>query len=315
MRAAGRLALFGAGMAVVFAAAAAAGNAVGPGGMPDADTAAHGTTDTHAPAATPGAGSAHGDEHGSTPAAAKAPGGLQSASEGFRLALDSSELAASPRAPLSFKVIGPDGHPLTAYTRAHDKDLHLIVVRRDLSGYQHVHPQLGADGTWRVPVDLHRPGQWRVIADFDPAGPVGGLVLGADVAVAGPFAPQPLPAPAPATEVDGYTVAVSGGLRAAKPSPVTFSLAHRGRPVADLQPYLAAYGHLVVLREGDLAYVHAHPSGTPGDGVTAPGPSLGFTVETPSAGRYRLYLDFQHAGQVRTAEFTAVAPDGDGHGH
>jgi hypothetical protein len=29
---------------------------------------------------------------------------------------------------------------VTAYTPTHDKDLHLIVVRRDGTGFQHVHP-------------------------------------------------------------------------------------------------------------------------------------------------------------------------------
>jgi hypothetical protein len=75
-------------------------------------------------------------------------------------------------------------------------------------------------------------------------------------------------------------------------------------PVTDLQPYLAAYGHLVALREGDLAYLHVHPEGTPGDGKTAAGPGIGFVAEVPSAGGYRLFLDFQHDGVVRTAEFT-----------
>jgi hypothetical protein len=52
-----------------------------------------------------------------------------------------------------------------------------------------------------------------------------------------------------------------------------------------------------------------HPEGSPGDGRTAAGPEITFDVEVPSAGRYRLYLDFRHNGTVRTAEFTASAGD------
>ncbi len=46
-------------------------------------------------------------------------------------------------------------------------------------------------------------------------------------------------------------------------------------------------------------------------------------AEVPSAGGYRLFLDFQHSGVVRTAEFTVTtegvqgqqpAPVEDGHG-
>ncbi len=60
---------------------------------------------------------------------------------------------------------------------------------------------------------------------------------------------------------------------------------------------------------GDLAYLHVHPDGEPGDGATKPGPAITFFAEVPSAGSYRLYLDFKHGGVVRTAEFT-VATDG-----
>ena len=80
-----------------------------------------------------------------------------------------------------------------------------------------------------------------------------------------------------------------------------------GVPVTDLQPYLAAYGHLVALRAGDLAYLHVHPAGAPGDGVTPAGPGITFYATAPSAGDYRLFLDFRHAGVVRTAEFTVHA--------
>jgi hypothetical protein len=88
---------------------------------------------------------------------------------------------------------------------------------------------------------------------------------------------------------------------------VTLTVSRDGVPVTDLQPYLGAYGHLVALRDGDLAYLHVHPDGTPGDGRTAAGPQITFYAEVPSNGAYRLFLDFQHRGVVRTAEFTAVA--------
>lgn len=93
-------------------------------------------------------------------------------------------------------------------------------------------------------------------------------------------------------------------------SELTLTVSRDGVPVTDLQPYLAAYGHLVALRAGDLAYLHVHPAGAPGDGVTPAGPGITFAATAPSAGEYRLFLDFKHAGVVRTAEFTVTArPD------
>ncbi len=111
-------------------------------------------------------------------------------------------------------------------------------------------------------------------------------------------------APSRTAQVDGYTVELVGELVPGAASPVMLSVSRGGVAVTDLQPYLAAYGHLVALREGDLAYLHVHPEGAPGDGITAAGPQIEFVAEVPSAGSYRLFLDFQHLGVVRTAEFT-----------
>ncbi|WP_433789642.1 hypothetical protein [Actinoplanes sp. CA-252034] len=262
------------------------------------------------PAATPATPAAHGG-HASTPPeqntpTAVLPAGLQISQDGYRLTPLSGSLPVGTPQPFRFQITGPDNRPVTAYTTTHDKDLHLIVVRRDLSGFQHVHPELGSDGIWSIPLAVPAAGQYRVFADFKPSGH-DGLTLGADVPAAGDYRPTPLPAAARTTTVDGYTVILTGDLTPGASSKVTLSVSKDGKPVTDLQPYLGAYGHLVALRDGDLAYLHVHPDGEPGDGRTTAGPDVGFHAEVPSTGAYRLYLDFQHDGKVRTAEFTAVA--------
>ena len=174
------------------------------------------------------------------------------------------------------------------------------------AGFRHVHPDLAADGTWRVDTPLAGPGQWRAFADFTPTGGEP-LTLGVDVAVPGALTERPLPAPAASTTVDGYTVTLAGALQPGRTTALTLSIGRDGQPVTDLGPHLGAYGHLVALRRGDLAYLHVHPDGTPGDGRTRSGPTVTFLAEVPSAGSYRLYLDFRHGGAVHTAEFTVVA--------
>jgi hypothetical protein len=291
------------GLLAVFGAAAGIGSVVGPVGAAADDTATHD--------AAP-----HGETHAESPMDASAqasaagthlPGGLQVSENGYTLDAAGS-LPAGAATPMSFRILGPDGQPVTAYDPAHDEDLHLIAVRRDLSGYQHVHPTMAADGTWTTPLEL-TAGDWRLFADFDPAGDDPALVLGADVAVPGDYVPQPLPEPSTTAEVDGYTVTLDGQLVPGQESELTLSVSRDGQPVTDLQPYLAAYGHLVALRDGDLAYLHVHPAGEPGDGTTAPGPDITFYATAPSAGDYRLFLDFQHGAVVRTAEFTVRAGD------
>jgi hypothetical protein len=302
-----RLGGFAVGLVAVFAAALGVGRAVGP--APEPVTATHAGAGGHADTGGHDAG-----------AAAEVPGGLQVAEGGYRLTPASTALPVGAAAPFTFRITGPDGRPVTAFTPTHDKDLHLIAVRRDLTDFQHVHPTMAADGTWSVPLAAAAAGQYRVFADFRPAARAEALTLGVDVPAAGAYRPQPLPAPSRTATVDGYTVTLTGDLVAGSSSRLTLRVSRGGEPVRDLQPYLAAYGHLVALRDGDLAYLHVHPDGEPGDGRTAAGPDITFRAEVPSAGAYRLFLDFQHAGVVRTAAFTAVtdgvtvpAPPADGH--
>ena len=286
-----KLGAFAAGLAAVFAAAFGAGHLAGPG--PAAPATSHGGH----PAAPPG-----------TPGPdAPVPAGLQVAQDGYRLTALTPALSVGRAADFRFRITGPDDRPLTRYTREHDKDLHLIVVRRDLTGFQHVHPELGGDGTWSIPLAVASAGQYRVLADFRPAGRPDGLTLGVDVPAAGDYRPAPLPAPDRTATVDGYTVTLAGDLVPGSAARLSLSVRRDGTPVTDLQPYLGAYGHLVALRDGDLAYLHVHPEGAPGDGRTAAGPQITFSADVPSTGAYRLFLDFRHAGVVRTAEFTAVA--------
>ena len=288
-----RLAVVAVGLGAVFTAAVGVGAAVGPiGAVPEAHTAA------------PAPPSADADT-------------------GYVLDVLEEQPAAGTTT-VEFRVLGPAGAPVTAYTEDHGEDLHLVAVRADLSGYQHVHPDLGPDGTWRAPLTL-TPGSWRLVADTTPAASaeeaVGeGLALTGDLQVAGAYDPQPLPEPSAVTEVDGYTVVLTGNLTPGAESELTFSVSRDGRPVTDLQPYLGDYGHLVALREGDLEYLHVHP--VEDDAVApAPGPHVEFAATAPSTGTYRLFLDFRHGDAVHTAAFTvpttgSAAPDEPaGHGH
>ncbi len=295
-----KVAAFALGLTAVFGASLGVGAAVGP---VDAEPAAA----EHADGGRTGGG--HGDDaahDGASPgpAAAADPGvgGLTGSESGHTLDLLTDVLPDGPGTTLAFRVLGPDGAPVTAFDVEHEEDLHLVAVRRDLSGYQHVHPDLGADGTWTVTLDL-TPGTWRVVADTTPSALGEGLVLGADLSVPGDFAPQELPPPAATAEVDGYTVALTGHLTAGEESELTLSVSRDGVPVTDLQPHLGAYGHLVVLRAGDLAYLHVHPVEAPG---AAPGPDVVFATTPPAAGTHRLFLDFRHGDVVRTAAFTVT---------
>ena len=299
MNAPARLAAFGLGLVAVFAAALGVGRLAGP--EPAESAAEH--------------GAGHAAASAGTGQPAETPEGLQVSERGYTLQLSAPTAPAGP-ATVEFRVLGRDGRPLRAYETTHEKELHLILVQRDLSNYRHLHPARDPAGMWRTRVDF-ASGFYRVFADFQPVGEAEPLTLGADLIVSGSLHPGLLPAPSSEEFVDDYAVTVDGTLAPGSISRLSFTVRKGGRPVVDLQPYLGAAGHLVALRAGDLAYLHVHPVGG----------GLNFDVDVPSPGTYRLYLEFRHADAVRTVEFTAVAgtgaarsvpvapsPSGGGHG-
>lgn len=288
-------------VAAVLAAAIGVGRLVGPLDAPEAED--HSAMDEgHATA--DGAEGDHGSpDDGSATAAADVPKGLMVSQAGYTFALDRTAARAGSAVPISFTITGPDGEPVTDYDVEHEKELHLIAVRRDFSGFQHVHPVRDPDGRWRTELDL-TSGSWRLFADFKATG-ADAVTLGGDLAVAGRFVPE-RSATTTTAQVGRYTVTLDGDLTAGTDAELTLTVARDGEPVTDLEPYLGAFGHLVALRGGDLAYLHVHPEGTPGDGATQPGPAVVFYAQVPSAGRYHLYLDFKHRGVVRTAAFTVT---------
>lgn len=225
--------------------------------------------------------------------------GLRTQLAGLRLAPRSHELTAGASTTWRFRIIGCDGQPVRHFDRENTKLLHLIVVRTDLSGYQHLHPTLGSDGTFTIALRTARPGTYRAIADFAVDGRK--YVLGTDLAAPGPVHSMPLPPPAVAGHTDGYAVELErpARLTAGQEAQLTFRITRHGRPVPDLQPYLGSYGHLVALHVPELAYSHVHPvSADPAEGA------ITFNTELRTPGAYRLFLQFQTQGRVHTVGFT-----------
>lgn len=129
--------------------------------------------------------------------------------DGYRLELLNLIGAAGPATPVRLRVLGTDGDPVREYEVSHEQRTHLIAIRRDSTGSQHVHPVMDDEGTWTLDLDL-TPGQRRLFTDFAaPDSP--GLTLGADRAVPGPYDPAALSQPSRVAEVPGgYTVSPPG---------------------------------------------------------------------------------------------------------
>ncbi|MCX5418277.1 hypothetical protein [Streptomyces sp. NBC_00078] len=231
--------------------------------------------------------------------------GLSDNKGGYRLTSSDQSLQAGKQAAYRFTVTGPDGKPVTGFAVDQTKRMHFYAIRSDLTGFQHIHPVMATDGTWTADLASLTPGRWRMFASFTPDGGAGkgkDLVLSRAVTVPGQATKTPLPAAAGSTEADGFTVSVKGELMAGMAHPLTVSVSKDGKPVTDLQPYLDTYAHLTAFHEGDAAFAHLHPT-TEADGDHG-GPDLSFHAELPTAGNWRLFLQFQTGGKLHTTALT-----------
>ncbi|MDQ2676200.1 MAG: DUF4396 domain-containing protein [Actinomycetota bacterium] len=300
---------------VVLGVAAVFGAAVLIAELASDEDVEHGGHETVASAADGEHNSEH--EEGTMPASdAEGVRGLTASEGGLTLELDQAGLPAGSERELGFHI-AEGGEPVTEFDIEHERRMHLIVVRKDLTGFQHLHPRMDDAGTWTTPITLDEAGDYRVYADFNHDGE--SLTLASDLSVAGEADYEELPLQQTETETaTGYEVGVEGEAgQAGKASELTFNVVRDGRPV-EVEPYLGADGHLVALREGDLAFLHVHPVGAgheeEGTSHEEEGSSHGaheeggegirFETEFPSEGSYRLFLQFKHNGEVHTAEFT-----------
>jgi len=233
--------------------------------------------------------------------------GLAATSSGFTLApVSGTTSVSSGRAvAVTFRITDSSGKALTSYEDDQTKLMHFYAVRSDLSGFQHVHPTMASDGTWTASLAAMKPGAYRMYASFitkNSGGTAIALVLSKQFTVAGTVSAVTLPAAAPSTQVDGYTVTLSGELMAGMEHALTATVTKDGTPVTDLQPYLDTYAHLTAFHAGDLAFAHLHPQGAVnGDHG---GPTLTFDAQMAKSGDYRLFLQFQTGGVLHTAAIT-----------
>jgi hypothetical protein len=269
-----RLAAFAIALVLLGGAAAAIGSASGLG--VDTQAASEMSMEEHGPASP--------DENG-----------LATAAAGYAFQPEQTAITAGATT-FRFRIAGLDGRPATDFDLEGGVRLHLIVVRRDFSGYRHLHPTQQADGSWVAPLALREPGAYRAFADFEVDGKK--IVLGHDLLVGGSMTPRPLPAATRVASAGGYSVALAGSVRAGTPSILRFAITRNGAPVERFEDYVGMRGHLIALREGDLAYTHLHALDEQAQG------RIDFDADLPTPGRYRLFLQFKAGGRVRTVPFT-----------
>jgi hypothetical protein len=217
----------------------------------------------------------------------------------YKLDVSQVRAASGGTRGLEFAVRGPEtGALVTDFTLVHERRFHLFVVGRDLQYFAHVHPELASDGRLRLDHQLPS-GEFMLIADFMPAGGTSQMVQKAIIVTDGP-------AHAPRDDgPNGLVVRMDArDLGAGRHAQFTFTVSDgtTGADVTDLEPYLGAPAHMLIVRRDLSDAIHAHP-----DEQATSGPTVSFHPIIPAAGDYKLWIQFQRAGKVSTTTFEFTA--------
>lgn len=194
------------------------------------------------------------------------------------------------------------GNPIPDFKVSHEKKLHLIAVSEDLSYFDHVHPEWKGNGEFVVKTQFPQGGKYRLYADFIPKG--GSQITAMhDLTVLGEPKKQPIQAEKTWTKtVDGkeITLDFAPKAKAKQETTLNFTLkdAKTKQPITNLEQYLGAVGHVVVISENTEQYLHVHPLEE-----GAKGPEAKFATEFPNKGVYKIWGQFQHQGKVITVPF------------
>ncbi len=203
---------------------------------------------------------------------------------------------------LRIQILDKDGKAIENYKINHEKKMHLIVVSKDLSVFQHLHPRYTENGIFTVKTNFPTGGDYKLIADFIPEG--GGAMTKTQwVNVSGDNAPKK--AIQPDTNltkvVEGKEVSLSfDKLESGQDVTMTWSFkdASTKQPINNLEQYLGAVGHVVILSADGEKYIHNHPLEE-----KATGPDAKFGTSFPQSGIYKVWGEFKHQGKVFTVPF------------
>lgn len=243
------------------------------------------------------------------------------------------EWSSAPAAPapgqlvtLSYRVVDEEsGAVVTDLPLDHERPMHLILTSRDLTQFQHIHPELGEDGAYRVETTLPAAGTYLLYDEFVHEGQTvldrHELTVGEPSPAGAALTPDLAPKP-----VAGLTVALTApaAIRAGEAAHFTFTATRAGQPVTDLAPYLGAAAHVAIVSDDATAFAHTHGAAVAAAVEPAPaedghateedahgvpaafGPEVQVEHTFPTPGRYKVWVQINHNDQVMTAPFTVA---------
>ena len=250
-------------------------------------------------------------EHGTT------GGGHQSTAQGQRtyepeITSDTTNIKPNQPIKFSYKIKNNKGEVIKNYETVHEKIMHFIVVRKDLQNFQHLHPDFNqATGEFTVNITFPTDGHYRVFPDFTPSEdnpqklPVT-LYHDMDVGDTNQYKAQIVVTDTILKKTIGeYQITYNFPTEIMMRNEISYSLSieKNNQPVKDLENYLGALGHSVILKEDTLDFIHTHAEET----NESRGPEIKFSTSFPEEGVYKIFTQFQHQGMVTTTDYAVKA--------
>lgn len=231
--------------------------------------------------------------------------------------MDGITYQANQSSELMFDIRDENNNVLKDFDIVHDKPLHLIIVRKDRTNFQHPHPTFDkATGMFTLK-DFTFPtdGEYRVFADFTatsaqmgpdgmklPATPYKDIKVGS-----GTYTAQQITTDKLKSDADGFTTETTPttALYAKNETSLAVDIKKDSQPYKNLGEYLGALGHMVVLGP-NLEFVHAHALT---EDVAHQNGLIYFKVIFPKPGMYKAYLQTQAGGKVSTFDYDLTAKE------
>jgi hypothetical protein len=208
---------------------------------------------------------------------------------------------------ITIQIQDNTGKPINKFDINHEKKMHLIVVSKDLSYFNHIHPEYKGNGIFLVTTQLPESGDYKLFADYIPSGS-SATYQSKWVSVEGtaPKQAEIIPETNLVKTVNDIVVTLTfGHLMADMDLNLTFNMvdAKTKEPVTDLQPYLGAVGHVVIISADAEQYIHVHPTDE-----KAKGPDAQFMTKFPKSGVYKIWGQFQRKGKTFIVPFVVNVP-------
>ncbi|MFA4869947.1 MAG: heavy metal-binding domain-containing protein [Pedobacter sp.] len=190
---------------------------------------------------------------------------------------------------------------------SHEMKIHLMVVSEDLTWFRHIHPEEQKDGTYVISETFPTGGKYLLFTDFKPSG--GEQTLNKkEIEVQGKSSPVNNDVSTKyISKVDGYTVTLTNGsdFKTNKTQHLEISIEKDGKKLIenDLQQYLGASAHIVMIGKVGKEFLHIHPVSDSRFPVFA-------QTHIEKAGVYRMWAQFKIDGKVHTADFTVDVAEG-----